>query len=133
MFKSCFYFLFLFVFIGCNSNKNTIQFNGVYQSSKIDKNYYYYIRFYKNDSVIDVSSSGKPRHLKRWFKKEKEDIPKGTYYCKNDSLFFKTKSSSGIVEYKGKLIRGKLFLNHNSKINGHKSLNTYTFKRINFE
>lgn len=121
----------LVLFVGCTSKKNTVQFKGIYQSSKID-DYYFYLRFYENDTVIETSSTGKPRHLKNWFSKNKESISKGKYYLKNDSLFFETKSEYGIVLYKGIFKNGKLLLKHHSEINQHKSLNVYSFKKINF-
>lgn len=131
MFKIFIFVIGLMLFVGCISKKNTIQFKGIYQSSKID-DYYFYLRFYENDTVIETSSTGKPRHLKNWFNKNKESISKGKYYLKNDSLFFETKSDYGIILYKGCFKNGKLLLKHYSKINQHKSLNVYSFKKINF-
>jgi len=132
MFKSILLLFFTILLFGCISKKNIIQYKGIYQSSKIDE-YYYYLRFYENDSVIETSSTGKPRHLKKWFNKNKENISKGKYYFKNDSLFFETKSDYGIILYKGIFKNGKLLLKHDSRINDHKSLNVYTFKKINFK
>ena len=57
---------------------------------------------YKNNTVIQVSSTGKPKHIKRWFTKNHKNISIGNYFLKNDSLFFETKSENGIVIYKGK-------------------------------
>ncbi|WP_288956285.1 hypothetical protein [uncultured Polaribacter sp.] len=122
----------IFFVVGCISQKNILQYKGFYQSSKID-DYYYYLRFYKNGSVIVSSSTGKPRHLKKWFNIEKEGISRGNYYFKNDSLFFEAESDFGKVLYKGVFRNGKLVLKHHSKINDNKSLNVYSFKKIKFK
>ncbi len=132
VFKKNLYLVILISIIGCSSNKNMIQYNGIYQSSKIDNNYYDYLRFYKNNTVIQVSSTGKPKHLKKWFTNNHKSISSGNYFFKNDSLFFETKSENGIVIYKGKFENKILVLKHLSKINGHKDSLFYSFKKINF-
>lgn len=132
VFKKGLYFILLSIFFGCNSNKNIIQYNGVYQSKKVD-NYYYYLRFYKNNIVIEVSSTGKPRHLKKWFSKKHNDISIGKFVNKNDSIFFNVKSNTGIVKHKGTFINKRLFLKKLSKINGHKDSLYYSFKKLNFK
>lgn len=118
-------FLLALVTLSCG----TIRDNGVYQTTE-KEGYYHYVRFYKDSVVLTVSSSGEPHHLKKWFNKEKEDISKGTFTIKNDSIFFKSTSENGIVVYKGRIKRNKMKLYSKSEINGHTSTREYHFERF---
>ncbi len=130
-FPKSFAFILLCLFIfSCSSNKSIIKTNGIYQSQKVD-DYWSYLRFYNDSTVITVSSTGEPKKIKNWFNREHENTSTGKYYVKNDSLFFESESKYGVVIYKGTITNKKLNLKSESLINGHESEKNFIFKKLN--
>lgn len=123
-------YLILLSIISSLLSCRAIKTDGVYQAKKNDNSYYYYLRFYEDSTVLTVSSSGEPSDLKKWFNKEKDNISKGVYFVKKDSVIFESKSSNGIVKYKGVFKRNKMELYSVSEINRFSSYETYNFKRF---
>jgi len=64
-------------------NSATICFNGLYVSKKMDNenagdDYRSFLKFYKNGTVISVSSSGTPEEVSRWFKQGHQMVSEGS-------------------------------------------------------
>lgn len=113
-----------------------IRFDGVYQSDiEIDKEdmdtTWTYIRFYQGGQVISVSTEGTPSEITEWFTLDFENVSKGIYEVTNDRIHFSTKSKSGTVNYKGKIISdGTILLKVKSFINGYKGREKYYFTKV---
>jgi len=62
-----------------------VRYDGLYQSEKKD-NAWYYLRFYKDGTVLSVTSIGTPAQVARWFNKQfqGEGMGKGTYSIDGD-------------------------------------------------
>lgn len=104
--------------IGCGTPKLQLVNNRIYKTKEKTDDYWYYLKFYSDSTVISVSSTGKPKDIVKWFHKEKENISKGKYFIKKDSIFFESIGESGKVIYKGIILNKKLLLESKSEING---------------
>ena len=128
IFTLTFICLIYFMF-SCKTKKLPfINTENVYRSELKMDDYWYYLKFYKDSTVISVSSSGKPKHLKKWFNRNLEQVPIGNYTIKKDSIFFSTTNYDGTVNYKGRIIAKKIHMYIESDINEYKSLRVYKLK-----
>lgn len=113
-----------------------IRFDGLYKSDmEVDKEEmdttWTYIRFYPSGQVISVSTEGTPSEITEWFKLDFENVSRGNYEVKNGRLQFSTKSKSGTVNYKGKIIGDQtILLKVKSHINGYKGREKYYFVKV---
>jgi hypothetical protein len=117
------------------SNNNMFpRTNGVYQCSEEDSDgtgpYSNYLRFYRDGHVIEVSSTGTPAEIWRWFSRERKDLSHGTLALSGDRVSFQTVSPEGMVDYSGHLNGTSLMLDSVSHINGHKGHRTYHFAKL---
>ena len=115
--------------IGCASS---LQFDGVYQSEK-EGDYWHYARFYKDHTVITVSSTGKPKEIFHWFKKENiinKNLSNGLYSINNSRLVFSSTDTYGTVDYEGMIQEDTLILNWYSHINFHRGNGKYNFIKL---
>jgi hypothetical protein len=107
--------------------QQAVRYDGLYQSEKEDTAWYY-LRFYKDGTVLSVTSIGTPAQVARWLNKQYQDAGKGAYSIDGDHLKFSETSPSGTVDYDGTIIEGgKLKLNSHSHINDHRGTSTYQF------
>ena len=122
--------------LGQTDKSIKIRFDGVYQSDmEIDTEdmdtTWTYIRFYPSGQVISVSTEGAPSEITEWFKLDFENISKGIYDVTNARLHFTTKSKSGTVNYKGKIIDDETILvKLKSFINGYRGRERYYFIKV---
>ena len=116
--------------IGCKTKVASIKTNEIYQTKERD-GYRYFLKFYNDSTVIETSSIGDYKEINNWFNKEHENISKGKFHIKNDSLFFYVESKYGTVNYLGKVLNKKLILKSESSINGYIGNEIYKLKRIN--
>jgi hypothetical protein len=116
--------------VGCGTIP--LQFDGMYQSEKEDE-YWGYVRFYKDNTVITVSSTGNPAEVFRWFKKENIkniNLSNGLYTIKNDILIFSSTDKYGTVDYEGKIQGDTIILNWYSHINSNRRNSKYYFVKL---
>lgn len=107
-----------------------LRFDGVYRSERVDAPsgaYWYYLRFYPDGDMVEVSSSGTPADLRRWFSRSNDSLPHGRYVVDGSSIAFSTNSAEGVVEYAGDVLNRALFLRSESHINGFRAERTYRF------
>lgn len=133
--KNTIIFVLTTVLISCSTIKNhekdelkygILFFEGIYQSEK-KGDYWSYLRFYPDQTVISVSSSGIPSDLKIWFDKDNENISIGRIVVKGNTISFSTTSREGKVDYTGAIINEKLHLEFFSQINSNKGKEVYKF------
>ena len=108
--------------IASNHNDGVLRYDGLYQSSQV-KNYWYYLRFYADGTVITVSSTGTPVDVKKWFTSENvksRNFSHGKYELTESHIFFSSKSRNGIVDYEGDIEGAEIDMNVHSHINGAK-------------
>ena len=120
---SVMYSLVLALVFGCTSTRYStsnissnleIRYDGLY--CRFYEDYTSYLRFYKDGTVISVSSTGSPEDLKKWFNAPYENS--GTYSNVDNIISFETTSSVGTVSYHGKILKDRLVLDRHSYING---------------
>lgn len=103
-----------------------IDFNGVYQSEQV-KDYFYYVRFFQDGTVITVTSKEPPTGLSAWFNKTYYGAGRGTYTINDGHVRFAATSSAGTLEYSG-IIQGDVIVFHmHSFINGVKKVHHFHF------
>lgn len=118
--KTIFILSFISFIIGCKSKSlPLINTENVYRSEFKTEDYWYYLKFHKDSTVISVSSSGEPKDVKKWFNKDLELVSSGKYTIKNDSIFFSTTSFTGTVNFKGLISAKKIYMYSRSDINGY--------------
>ena len=110
--------IIVFLLIGCGTTNPQLVNNRIYRTKEKKDGYWGYLKFYPDSTLINVSSSGKPKHLANWFHKGKENVSNGNYVIKKDSIFFESVSKNGKVVYAGILLNKKLLLESKSEING---------------
>ena len=118
------------IIVGCGTK--TPEFDGVYQSEKVDK-YWHYARFYEDGTAIIVSSTGNPDEIIRWFKKENienKGLSHGLYEINSDRLVFSTTSAQGVIDYDGMIKDDAIIMDSYSHITGHRSNRKYRFVKL---
>jgi hypothetical protein len=116
--------VFLFTTLGIFAQNSNVRYDGVYRSERGDS--YHYIKFYPDDTVISVTSTGEPNEMTEWFSKPYDDS--GIYKIKKKKISFNSTSSYGTVLYRGKIVsEDKMILKIESLINGYKTEETFCF------
>ncbi len=105
-----------------------LHYDGVYQSDRTE-DYYSYLRFYPDGTVINVSSTGQPNDLRQWFAKGHDGVSSGKVKLKDKRISFSALSSKGTVDYDGELEGNQLRLHSYSHINEHRRSGLYVFVR----
>jgi hypothetical protein len=126
--------LLLVSFLSCSDNKDSgpISYSGIYQTKKLEnKNtgdkYRYFLKFYKDGTVISVTANGTADDLKSWFKKGHENVGEGQYEIEDDEITFTTSSTYGEIDYSGTIEdKNTLKLKSVSSGNGHKEQLSFT-------
>jgi hypothetical protein len=119
--------VFGMILFGCtslpsSSSTSYIKYNGVYFIPYAGGFSAIYLRFYENNNVIDVNSTGSPNQIKSWFNYENENVGKGSYIIEGNKISFTTISETVSVEYRGIITEGGLVLDSYSS-NGNESKN----------
>lgn len=102
-----------------------LRYDGVYMSRAND--YYQYVRFYADGSLVEMSSSGKPQEIAKWFNSSSPNVSKGKYALNQASIQFSATDSFGTVDYVGTIEGLRIKLATFSHINGHKGTYEYNF------
>jgi hypothetical protein len=111
-----------------NHGTVALRFDGVYQSERVE-DYWNYLHFYPDGTVITVSSTGQPEDLRTWFTKEHVGVSIGKVTRKGGRVSFSATSSDGSVDYDGRLVGDQVHLDSYSHINGHRSSDVFKFVR----
>lgn len=110
-----------------SQNTTGVRYDGLYQSEK--EEYSYFLRFYPDNTVISVTSTGGPIAISEWFKQPYYNS--GSFKISGKKISFECTSEDGTVVYKGKIKPNDVLeLKYESLINGHKSKNTYKFVKL---
>lgn len=119
--------------------------DGLYVSQAGDS--YTYLRYYKDQTVIEVSSTGKPHQVAEWFDTGNRYVAKGRYYIEEHQIRFSTTtireiseisglieeiSSSITVDYSGVIHEKFLALHSYSHFNGNRDFREYHFVKVTF-
>jgi hypothetical protein len=102
-----------------------IRFDGVYQAEEGD--YYIYLRFFGDGTVITATSKGEAEEVVGWFQKGHPNVSSGDYAINGDELSFSTAFSGGTIEYNGQLTDEALSLRSYSPIDGFQDEYEYRF------
>lgn len=111
----------------------SIRFDGLYQTVVPDEDLvttHAYLRFYPDGTVMAVTSTGTPRDLRRWFRKqdiERLDQSHGTWSRTGNTVRFSTTSSHGTVDSEGAVAERSLAVTWHSHINGRRGEESYRF------
>jgi hypothetical protein len=105
-----------------------IRYDGVYQSE--DKNYYLYLRFFEDGTVIATSSDRRPEEVIGWFQKEHPYVSAGAYAIQGEEVTFSAASPTGVVDYSGQVNGGKLSLRSYRHADGHQEEREYSFVEL---
>jgi len=127
----------LILLCGCNKKNplngigsSDLQFDGIYQSEKYDNQYWHYIRFYEDGTVLTVSTAGTPLKIVVWFKKENiktGNFSHGKFDVDDNHVVFSATSASGTVDHEGDVQADTLTLKSYSHINENRETRIYTF------
>ena len=105
-----------------------IRYDGLYQAE--EDNYYLYVRFFEDGTVITASSNGEPEEVIGWFQKDHPYVSTGAYAIDGQDVTFSAASATGVVDYSGRLEEEKLLLHSNSQINGFQTESEYHFVEL---
>ncbi len=108
---------------------SSLHFDGLYQSVRQD-NSSMYLRFYEDDTVLSVGSTGSPEEVAVWFNKAFLNGSEGQYVIRDSTLEFTVTSKEGAVDYTGTINGEELTLNIYSHINGYQDTSVYHFVEI---
>lgn len=102
-----------------DSNSNI---EGLWQSERID-DYWEYLRFYSDGTVIEVGSPGTPAEVTKWFRRPFDGW--GKYEIQGSTVRFSIGADDDRVDYRGELQGSTLTLDSLSHINGHQGRDSY--------
>jgi hypothetical protein len=105
-----------------------LRLDGMYVQSRAE--YAEFIRFFSDDQIMTVSSTGDPEAVSRWLVPElATSYGLDHFELNGDVLKFDAVSSAGTVEYRGTVSaeRTELHLHSRSLINGHESYGVWRF------
>ena len=86
-----------------------------------------YLRFYKDGTVLSVSSTGSPKQVSLWFHKGNEKILQGRYFKRRNEIRFIVHSDKGQVDYDGIIYKEELSLTILSHITGNWCVKLFRF------
>lgn len=114
------------------SHGNSLRYDGIYRSEPSrpmgsSTDYWEYLRFYSDGSVISVSSTGQPKDLRAWFSKEAPGVSLGKVATQGNRLSFTAVNTSGSVDYSGEVDGDRMCLRTRSHINEHQESKAYVF------
>lgn len=110
-----------------------IRSDGLYRSERgmnIDANYYHYLRFYKDGTVLAATTTGTPSEIVGWFTPENAYISKGALSVSGNTVRFSATSPAGTVDYEGTVEASGLILRSHSHINGYRAISEYRFQSV---
>jgi len=113
-----------------------LEYEGVYVSEihgSGSSKYHGFLRFYPEGSVIQISSTGEPEALQKWFTKDNSLVSRGMVTIMGDQVSFSCASTRGLVDYAGKIDGDHLRLDTYSHINQTRTSQVFTFVRWNAE
>lgn len=122
-----------FFFLSCSifNPDKSVRYDGLYQAES-SGDYWFYLRFYEDGTVLSASSSGTPSEVAEWFGKNKY-TGKGIYTISRDHISFSVRSMRGTVDHDGTIENEKyLILDTYSHINGHKATKHFYFVETGF-
>ncbi len=105
-----------------------IRYDGVYQSE--EKDYFLYLRFFEDGTVIATSSDRRPEEVIGWFQKEHPYVSAGAFAVQGEELTFSAASATGVVDYSGEVKGEKLALHSYRHIDGHQEEREYNFVEL---
>ncbi len=105
-----------------------IRFDGLYQAEQDD--YYTYLRFFGDGTVITANSSGQPEEVVGWFQKGHPFVSTGVYTINGDEISFSAAGAGITNEYNGQLTDQILSLRSYSQINGFQEEYEYRFVEL---
>lgn len=86
-----------------------------------------YLRFYADGTVLDVTSTGAPSDLRRWFNRGRRDLGVGRYVIEGQQIRFSVFFENGQIDFAGTAETDSLRLHVVSQLNGHQRTVTYYF------
>jgi hypothetical protein len=105
-----------------------LRYDGIYQAEEDD--YYLYLRFFDDGTVLSASSNGQPEEVIGWFQKGHPFVSAGAYAVDGRDITFSAANPNGVVDYDGQLEEGALALRSYSHINGFQSERRYQFVEL---
>lgn len=106
-----------------------LRFDGLYKYN----DGYSYLRFYPSGLVINVSSTGTPIQVARWFNESHDAVSSGRYVCEGDKLSFsvvidQVRGVNRNCHYEGVIKKdGRLLLNWYSEATDRVGIYCYDF------
>ncbi|HVE61949.1 MAG TPA: hypothetical protein VNA26_09020 [Chitinophagaceae bacterium] len=123
--------LLVFSFVATAQKK--LNFDGYYRTLSDSLNpFSFYLRFYPDGTVIGTSTAANANNLIPWFKKDHQEVSKGSYNLRDSTIKFSLTAKEGLVQYEGILIPGnRLWLHVKSLINNYEGKEEYFFLKMN--
>ena len=85
---------------GKSRDKNSLRFDGVYQTQMIPPDFRY-LRFYPDGHVVAMDSVLTPEKVASFISRKQPELPQGDYRLEGSKITFTTKAHSGEVDYEG--------------------------------
>ena len=105
-----------------------IRYDGIYQSE--EKDYFLYLRFFEDGTVIATSSDRQPEEVIGWFQKEHPYVSTGAYAVQGQEITFSAANPTGVVDYTGEVKEEGLSLRTFSYTSGRKEEREYAFVEL---
>jgi hypothetical protein len=105
-----------------------LRYDGIYQAEEDD--YYLYLRFFDDGTVLVATSNGQPEEVIGWIQKDHPFVSSGAYAVSGKDITFSAASPNGVVDYDGELGEEALSLHSYSHINGFQSERKYRFVEL---
>ncbi len=105
-----------------------IRYDGIYQSE--EKDYFLYLRFFEDGTVIATSSDRQPEEVIGWFQKEHPYVSTGAYAVQGQEITFSAANPTGVVDYSGEVKDERLCLHTFSHTSGRNEEREYAFVEL---
>ena len=105
-----------------------LRYDGIYQAEEGD--YYLYLRFFDDGTVLVATSNGQPEEVIGWFQKDHPFVSAGAYAVSGQAITFSAASPNEVVDYDGEVSEGTLLLRSYSHIHGFQSERQYHFVEL---
>lgn len=120
---------------GAPASQIVLRFDGVYQSEKQSINgtdYYLYLRFYDDGTVISASFTGTPEKFASLYRKDKagEGMSRGYFVITGTRIIFTADSEAGKVDYDGNFLGEQLEFRTYSHINQYRGAAKFSFVKV---
>jgi len=112
-------------------DKNSVRYDGVYQTQTSSTGFLY-LRFYPDGHVVAMASVWTPEKVASFISRNQPDLPQGDYLLEGSKVTFTTKGPRGEVDYEGMINEEAILFHVHSRVTDFSGDQQFVFRAVQF-